>query len=272
MADQTTAPSPSASSAAPRRVALVTGGARGIGLGISSALARSGFDLVVCGVREESAVAPALEELRAAGAQAHYCRADISQTDDRRRLVEFARQTFGRLHVLVNNAGVAPSVRADILEADEESFDRLIRINLKGPYFLTQLAARWMIEQKRSEPSFEGCIINISSVSAFVASINRGDYCLSKAGVAMSTRLWAARLGEFGIPVYEIQPGIIRTDMTAGVTEKYDRLIESGLLIEPRWGTPEDIGRATAALARGDIPYATGQVLHLDGGLGIQRL
>ncbi len=256
----------------PRRAALVTGGARGIGLGISRRLAQDGFDLALCGVRDEAAAAPALDELRRLGGQVHYCRADISETGDRDLLVEFAREKLGRLHVLVNNAGVAPSVRADILEAGEESFDRLMRINLKGPYFLTQLAARWMIEQKGADPAFEGCVINVSSVSSFVASPNRGDYCLTKAGVSMATKLWAARLGEFGLPVYEIQPGIIRTDMTSGVTDKYDNLIADGLLVEPRWGTPEDIGRCTAALARGDIPYATGQVLHVDGGLHIQRL
>lgn len=255
-----------------RRVALITGGARGIGLGISEAFARAGFDLAVCGVRDDESVAPVVDQLRRLGSEVHYCRADISRPEDRQVLVDFARERFGRLHVLVNNAGVAPSVRADILEADEESFDRLIRINLKGPYFLTQSVARWMIEQKKDQPVFDGCIINVSSVSAFVASTNRGDYCLSKAGVAMATRLWATRLGEYGIPVYEIQPGIIRTDMTSGVTDKYDRLIAEGLLVEPRWGTPEDIGRAATALAKGDLPYATGQVLHLDGGLHIQRL
>lgn len=255
-----------------RRVALVTGGARGIGLGISVALARDGFDLLLCGVRDAAAVQDALSQLREHGGRVEYCQADVSVSEDRSRLVECARSTFGSLHVLVNNAGVAPSVRADILEAGEESFDRLVRINLKGPYFLTQLVARWMIEQTSAEPGWEGCIINVSSVSAFVASPNRGDYCITKAGVSMASKLWAARLGEFGIPVYEIQPGIIRTDMTSGVTEKYDKLIGEGLLVEPRWGTPEDIGRATAALARGDMPYATGQVLRLDGGLSLQRL
>lgn len=254
------------------RVALVTGGARGIGLGISTCLAREGYDLLVCGVRDAGAVAGALEQLRSHGGRVEYCQADISVTGDRERLVEYARDQFGRLHVLVNNAGVAPSVRADILQASEESFDRLMSINLKGPYFLTQLVARWMIEQKQAATAFEACIINVSSVSAFVASPNRGDYCLTKAGVSMATKLWAARLGEYGIPAYEIQPGIIRTDMTSGVTEKYDKLISEGLLVEPRWGTPEDIGKATAALARGDLPYATGQVLHVDGGLHLQRL
>ncbi len=255
-----------------RKVALVTGGARGIGLGISAALAKSGFDLAICGVRDLAAVENAIAGLESAGAQVHYCQADISITDDRQRLVDFVKEKFECLNVLINNAGVAPTVRADILEADEESFDRLMRINLKGPYFLTQLTARWMIEQRQHDASFSGCIINVSSISSFVASTSRGDYCLSKAGVSMSTKLWATRLGEFGLPVYEIQPGIIKTDMTAGVTDKYDNLIAGGLLLEERWGTPEDVGRAVATLARGDIPYATGNVIQLDGGLGIQRL
>jgi NAD(P)-dependent dehydrogenase (short-subunit alcohol dehydrogenase family) len=256
----------------PGRVALVTGGARGIGLGISTALARDGYDLVLCGVREEPAVRDAVSTLTGFGVEVYYCQADISESADRSRLIDFAREKFGSLNVLVNNAGVAPNVRADILEADEESFDRLVRINLKGPYFLTQLAARWMIEQQRNNRGFSGCIINVSSVSAFVASASRGDYCLTKAGVSMASKLWASRLGEFGIPVYEIQPGIIKTDMTSTVTDKYDTLIAGGLLVEPRWGTPDDVGRAAAALARGDIPYATGNVIRIDGGLGVQRL
>jgi NAD(P)-dependent dehydrogenase (short-subunit alcohol dehydrogenase family) len=255
-----------------KRVALVTGGARGIGLGVSRALAREGLDLAVCGVREESAAAGALGELRAAGAEVLYVRADVSDRAARERLVRAVRERYGRLDALVNNAGVAPSVRADILEAGEESFDRLIGINLRGPYFLTQAAARWMVEQKKASAGFSGCIVNVSSVSSRVASVNRGDYCLSKAAITMATKLWAARLAEFGISVYEVQPGIIATDMTAGVKEKYDRLIGEGLLLEKRWGTPEDVGKAVAALVRGDLPYATGQVLTLDGGLTLLRL
>lgn len=256
----------------PRPVTLVTGGARGIGLGISLALAEAGYDLVICGVRDESSVAATLDDLRRHDATVHYCQADISATADRQRLVDFTREKFGKLNVLVNNAGVAPEVRADILDATEDSFDRLIRINLKGPYFLTQLVARWMIEQKQNAADFTSCIINVSSISSFIASTTRGDYCISKAGISMATQLWATRLGEFNIPVYEIQPGIIRTDMTSTVTEKYNKLIAEGLLVEPRWGTPEDIGRAAAALATGKLPYATGQVLRIDGGLNVRRL
>jgi NAD(P)-dependent dehydrogenase (short-subunit alcohol dehydrogenase family) len=202
-----------------------------------------------------------------------YVRGDVAVASDRVQMLAEIEQKFGRLDVLVNNAGVAPSVRADLLDATEESFDRLVAINLKGPYFLTQLAAKWMVRQrKNSGDSWRGCIINVSSVSATVASVNRGDYCITKAGIAMASQLWAARLAEFGIDVYEIRPGIIATDMTSGVKEKYDRLIEGGLTVEKRWGTPADVGKAAAALARGDIPYATGQVLHIDGGMTIARL
>lgn len=182
------------------------------------------------------------------------------------------RARFGRLDVLVNNAGVAPLERRDLLDATEESFDRVLGVNLRGPYFLTQAAARWMIEQKRQDLSFSGCIINVSSVSAVAASVNRGEDRVAKAGLSMATQLWAARLGEFDIPVFEVRPGIVRTDMTAGVTEKYDRLIAGGLLVQARWGEPADVGRAVAMLARGDLAYSTGQVIDVDGGLGVRRL
>ncbi len=182
------------------------------------------------------------------------------------------RERFGRLDVLVNNAGVAPAARADILEAGEDSFDRVIAINLKGPYFLTQLVARWMVEQHKADAAWRGAIVNISSVSATEASINRGDYCVSKAGVAMATQLWAHRLAEFGIAVYEVRPGIIHTDMSAPVADKYDRLVANGLTVENRWGEPDDVGRAVTMLARGDLTYATGNVLNIDGGLTLRRL
>jgi NAD(P)-dependent dehydrogenase (short-subunit alcohol dehydrogenase family) len=259
--------------ASQKRVAMVTGGSRGIGFGIAHALAESGFDLAINGRREAAEVADAVAKLSATGAKVLYLRGDVASRADRSSMLEQVEREFGRLDVLVNNAGVAPDVRADILDAGEESFDRLVSINLKGPYFLTQLAAKWMIRQRQaSGEKWRGCIINVSSVSATVASVNRGDYCITKAGIAMASMLWAARLAEFGIDVYEIRPGIISTDMTAGVTEKYDKLIAGGLTIEKRWGKPEDVGRAAAALARGDIPYATGQVLHIDGGMTVSRL
>jgi 3-oxoacyl-[acyl-carrier protein] reductase len=254
-----------------RQVALVTGGARGIGLGISTALAEAGFMLAINGRRSETEVADALSSLRQIGAKILYLQADVARRSDHATMIDAIQQTFGRLDVLVNNAGVAPEVRADILDATEESFDRLMSINLKGPYFLTQAAARYMIAHKPAS-DWRGRIINVSSISATIASVNRGDYCISKAGVAMATQLWATRLAEFGIDVYEIRPGVIATDMTAGVKEKYDRLFANGLTLEKRWGVPEDVGRAAAALAKGDIPYATGQVLTIDGGLSIPRL
>jgi 3-oxoacyl-[acyl-carrier protein] reductase len=255
-----------------KRVALVTGGGRGIGLGISRCLASDGCDIVVCGTRPEEQVREAMGELRALGASALYCRADVADGEARDRLLSEIKAHFGRLNVLVNNAGVAPRVRADILEATEESYEQVMRVNLQGPYFLTQAVARWMIEQQREHEHFEGCIINISSVSATVASPSRGEYCISKAGLSMTTRLWAVRLGEYGIPVYEVRPGVIKTDMTHAVQARYDQLIGEGLLVEPRWGLPEDVGRAVATLVRGDVPYATGQVLVVDGGLTLQRL
>lgn len=255
-----------------KKVALITGGTRGIGLGAATALGREGFDLCVCGLRTAEATEESLARLRETGADVLYVRADIGSKTDRTALIQTIEAHYGRLHVLVNNAGVAPEVRADILEATEESFERLIRINLQGPYFLTQAAANWMIRQKKNDTAYSACIINVTSISAEAASINRGDYCISKAGLGMATKLFATRLGEYAIPVYEIRPGIIATDMTAGVTAKYDALIANGLLAEPRWGTPEDIGRAVAMLARGDLPYGTGSVLNVDGGLNIPRL
>ncbi|MBP7570662.1 MAG: 3-ketoacyl-ACP reductase [Acidobacteria bacterium] len=255
-----------------RRVALVTGGTRGIGLGIARRLAQEGFDLAVCGLRAAELARQPVAALRALGADVLYVACDVGEREQRERLLSGIRERFGRLHVVVNNAGVAPVERRDILEATEESFERVLAVNLRGPYFLTQAAARWMIEQKRHDRAFAGCIVNVSSVSATFASTNRGEYCVAKAGLAMTTTLWAARLGEFDIPVYEVRPGVIRTDMTAGVTAKYDRLIANGLLVQPRWGEPDDVGRAVAMLARGDLAYSTGQVIAVDGGMGVQRL
>jgi 3-oxoacyl-[acyl-carrier protein] reductase len=254
-----------------KRVALVTGGTRGIGLGIARALAADGFLLALCGVREAGEVSSVLAELGAPGT-ARYFRADIGERSDRGRLVAEVKAAFGRLHVLVNNAGVAPRERVDLLEAGEESFERLLRVNLQGPYFLTQGVARWMIEQGRANASFSGCVVNVTSISATVASTNRGEYCVSKAGLAMASQLWAVRLAEVGIPVYEVRPGIIRTDMTQGAVEKYDRLIGEGLVPQGRWGTPEDVGRVVSALARGEAPYSTGAVIVVDGGLTLSRL
>ncbi|MGE5550922.1 MAG: 3-ketoacyl-ACP reductase [Bacteroidota bacterium] len=254
------------------KVALITGAGRGIGHAIAVCLAREGCNIVVCDIHEEGAVAEPLSALRGHGVEVLYCRADVTDGEARRRMLAEIEARFGRLDVLVNNAGVAPKVRADILEATEESFERVLRVNLQGPYFLTQAAAKWMIAQKRADPGFAGCIVNISSISATVASPSRGEYCLSKAGVSMATKLWAVRLAEFGIPVYEIRPGIIQTEMTAAVREKYDKLIAEGLLLQARWGLPEDVGRAVAMLVRGEIAYSTGQVIMVDGGQTVARL
>jgi NAD(P)-dependent dehydrogenase (short-subunit alcohol dehydrogenase family) len=255
-----------------KRVALITGGASGIGFGISGAMAQEGFDLVLCGRRPAEKVRAALAALQDQGADVCYVSADIGRPEDREAVVAAARSRFGRLDMLVNNAGVAPRERHDLLEATEESFDRVLGINLRGPYFLTQAVARWMVEQRQADPGYRGLVVNIGSVSATLASVNRGEYCISKAGLAMATRLWAVRLGEYGIPVYEVRPGITRSDMTAGVQDKYDHLIADGLLVQPRWGEPSDVGRAVAMLARGDLPYSTGQVVMVDGGLTLGRL
>jgi 3-oxoacyl-[acyl-carrier protein] reductase len=254
-----------------KKVALVTGGSRGIGLGIARALAKAGFDLAVNGVRDELSVKEVLAELGSI-TSVLYCQGNIALREDRSKIIEQTRQRFGRLDVLVNNAGVAPKERRDILEATEESFDDVLSINLKGPYFLTQEIARWMILQREYDKQFHGVVINVSSISATVASVNRGEYCISKAGVAMATQLFAVRLAQHDISVFEVRPGIIATDMTSGVKEKYDKLIEGGLTIQKRWGTPEDVGQAVCSLATGNFPYSTGQVIMVDGGLVVQRL
>lgn len=255
-----------------KRVALITGGSRGIGFGIATKLAAIGFDLAINGVREENEVEEALRKLKEFGNDVIYCRGDTSSSSDRESIIAKVEEHYGKLNVLVNNAGIPPKERKDILEATEESFDEVISVNLKGSYFLTQKVANWMIEQKKNDKEFNGSIINISSISATVVSVNRGEYCISKAGLSMATLLFAVRLGEFNIPVYEVRPGVIYTDMTAGVKGKYDKLIEEGLCVQQRWGLPEDVGKAVASLANGDLTYSTGQVIMVDGGLTIPRL
>jgi len=255
-----------------KMVALITGGTRGIGLGIATELAKEGFDLAIGGMRPEDQVTQVLEDLGAYGAEVIYCRGDLSDPSDRESVVNKVREKFGKLNFLINNAGVAPKERLDLLEATEESFEYVLRTNLQGPYFLSQLVASWLVEQKKENAGFFGSVINISSISATVVSVNRGEYCVSKAGMAMMTALFAARLGEFDIPVYEIRPGVIETDMTSGVKEKYDRLFRQGLSIQARWGKPSDIGKIVTALASGSLPYSTGAVIMADGGLTIPRL
>jgi 3-oxoacyl-[acyl-carrier protein] reductase len=267
--------------ALPNPVALVTGGSRGIGRGIALELARIGCDLVLNFVANAGAArqtrAECVASAKAAGktVQVEICRADISSKAAREKLIRLTRSKFGRLDLLVNNAGVAPDVRADLLEENEASFDRLMSINVKGPFFLTQIAARWMIEQRKAglPPLWmQPMIITISSISAYTASVDRGGYCVAKAALSMLTPLYAARLAEFGINTYEIRPGIIDTDMTRPVKKKYDALIRGGLTPIKRWGTPQDVGRAVAAIAQGCLPFSTGQVIDIDGGFHLRRL
>ena len=254
------------------RTALITGGTRGIGLGVARALAREGWNLALSGLRPASDIAAVLDDLRGAGVVVSYDAADLSHRDQRTRLADALRERHGALDALVNNAGRAPRVRADLLDAGEESFEELIRTNLQGPYFLTQAIAREQVTRRAADPAFRPSIVFITSISAEAASVNRGDYCVSKAGLSMAARLFAVRLAEHGIPVYEVRPGIIETDMTAGVREAYDKRIADGLVPERRWGTPEDVGRVVAALVRGDAPYATGSIIDVDGGLSLPRL
>jgi len=265
------------SSSLQRRVALVTGASRGIGRSIAIELARVGCDVMINYVSNQAAAEEARDAVLKSGgnnARVAICQADISNVEDHPRLLEMTRNEFGRLDILVNNAGVASGKRVDLLDATTESFDRLININLRGPYFLSQAAARWMIEQKNSaqDSAYSPSIINITSVSAFAASPERGDYCVSKAGLAMMTKLYALRLADEGINVYEIRPGVIETDMTATVKGKYDRLIDEGLTPIKRWGTGEDVGRAVAAIASGSLPFSTGEVINVDGGFHLRRL
>lgn len=264
-------------------VALITGSSRGIGRGIALALAQLGFDLVIHYAREVEAARESEALCRGAAERAQKkitvkaCQADLAQSANRAALIDFTRREFGRLNLLVNNAGVAPLERRDLLETSEESLDRLLAINLKGPFFLTQLAAQWMIAQAREDGGIgEGLyspkIILISSISAYTVSLNRAEYCLSKAALSMVTPLYAARLAEEGIQVFEIRPGIMRTDMTAPVKEKYDRLIQSGLTPIARWGQPKDVGSAVAAIAQNAFPFSTGEVFNVDGGFHLRRL
>jgi 3-oxoacyl-[acyl-carrier protein] reductase len=280
-----------------QRVALVTGGSRGIGRGICLELARRGFAVAVNYAGNEAAARETqklIEEGNTRGADAPrspmLCRGDVAVAADRERLVDQILAEWGRIDLLVNNAGITSIGRRDILEATEESWDRVLAVNLKGPYFLTQRIAREMIRTVKDEggrmkdesdkpgssfilplSSFR-CVINITSLSTYSVSTNRGDYCISKAGLSMMTKLWAVRLAEFGIHVYEIRPGVIETDMTAGAKEHYDRLIAEGLSPIRRWGTPADVGRAVGALASGELAFSTGDAINVDGGFHIRRL
>ncbi len=251
------------------KFALVTGGSRGIGLGITEKLLQNNYSVVINGVRSESEVDDQLGKLRRNGGKILYCQGDIGTTEGRNKIVSFIKE-LGAINVLVNNAGVASS-RKDILEINEEDFDRVLGINLKGTFFLSQAIAKLMVKNKRENKNYEGCIVNVSSISSVVASVNRAEYCISKTGVSMLTKLLAIKMAEVDIPVYEIQPGVIETDMIERVKEKYEQLIEEGLTLQKRMGTPEDIGKIVVVLANGDLPYSTGQVLTPDGGLMVWR-
>ena len=254
-----------------RRVALISGGSRGIGLGIAVALAAEGYDLAIMGRRDEAHV-DSLDGLRATGRDLLYCNGDISSTADIEAVCAQVLNHYSRVNLLVNNAGIAPRVRSDILETSEQSYFEVMNTNLAGPFFLTQRIANHMAQTTREDPDYRAMIVMITSISATVASVERAEYCISKAGLGMLTKLYACRMAEYDIPVYEVRPGIIRTDMTAPVTEKYDNLFKEGICLTNRWGLPADIGRLVAALSRGDFSYSTGQVFTVDGGLTLERL
>jgi 3-oxoacyl-[acyl-carrier protein] reductase len=262
-----------------QRVALVTGASRGIGRAIAVALAGDGWTVVVNYLSNVEAAAQTLAEVQALGGQAVLLQADIADAADRELLVQGILSRFGRIDLLVNNAGMAPRRRVDLLEATEAGYDEVMAVNLKGPFFLTQLVARAMIALQEVEHPLERAgtvhspkIINIGSMSAYTSSTNRAEYCLSKAGVGMMTRLFADRLAEYGISVYEIRPGIIATDMTSAAREKYDRLIAAGLTPFRRWGRPEDVAMAVQMIVGGLLPYSTGEVINVDGGFHLRRL
>ena len=251
------------------KLALITGGTRGIGKAISIELAKKGYDIVSANMKNRE---DALEEMRKYGVRAEFFACDISDGEDRQRLVDYCISEFGAIDVLVNNAGVAPKVRMDILETTEESLDFVLGINLKGTFFLTQLVARAMIDKIENEGLQSPKIVNIASISSYTSSTARAEYCISKAGVSMMTKLYADRLARYGIMVYEVRPGIIKTDMTEAVTEKYDKMFADGITPIARWGLPEDVGRAVAALCGDDFLYSTGQIIDVDGGFHIRRL
>ncbi len=253
-----------------RPVAIVTGAGRGIGRAVAVGLASLGYDLVVNRVRPD--VPRTVEEVEVLDARCEFVPGDVSDAVYRARLVDVTKEKFGRCDMLVNNAGVAPLKRLDILEATEESFDRVLGINLKGPYFLTQLVANWMVQQRKEHPDRPLRIVNIGSISSYTSSPSRGEYCVSKAGISMMTKLYADRLAEYNIGVFEVRPGIIATDMTSTVRDKYDRMIAEGLTPIRRWGQPEDVAKAVGAVAEGRLDFCTGQIINVDGGFHLRRL
>jgi len=256
---------------AKHKVALITGASRGIGRGIALAVAEVGYDVVVNYLRNKTAAQAVARSILKLGRETLAIQADISNRDERNRMVDDILEQFGRIDLLVNNAGVGPTKREDILIASEESFDKMINVNLKGPYFLTQRVANIMIEQAKKRKTAAHIIVNISSISSYTSSVSRGDYCMAKAGVSMMTKLFADRLSEFGIQVFEVCPGIIETDMTEAVRDKYEKIIPERIPMK-RWGKPEDIGKAIAAISTGYFPFSTGEVINVDGGFHLHRL
>ncbi|AEB06655.1 short-chain dehydrogenase/reductase SDR [Coriobacterium glomerans PW2] len=254
------------------KTAVVTGSTRGIGCAIARQLSDDGFAVVIVGTHDEGYYKGEMEWAEEPQRDVFFVRADVSIPRDRSHLLQETLKRFGRIDCLVNNAGVAPKYRADILDVSEQSWDRVLDINLKGNMFTTQEFAIEMIQERKAGIIERGVIVNISSCSAVVSSISRGEYCVSKAGIAMLTKLYADRLAPEGINVYEIRPGVIKTDMTAAVQDKYDKLIHDGVFPISRWGVPEDVALAVSSFARGAFPYTTGSYLDVDGGFHIQRL
>ena len=255
------------------KTVLITGGGRGIGVGIVNCCVAESWNVAFCGRTAANDYQDRCKELQDKfSIQAKYYQYDVSNWSGRDELLQNVLDDFGQVNALVNNAGVAPLVRADMLDLTEESFSRVMGINLTGPFFLTQAVANYMVKQRQKDAGFAATLVNIGSISATTVSTNRAEYCISKAAVAMMTKLYAARLAEFGIPVYELRPGVVHSDMTSVVTAKYDKLIAEGLTLQPRWGEPEDVGKAVAMLLRGDLAYSTGQVIGIDGGMDIARL
>lgn len=255
-----------------KKTAIVTGGSRGIGFAIAKQLGEDGYQIVVMAKSPEDACRENMEILESLGIPYIYVQGDVSLAEDRENCMKTALKKYGGVHVLVNNAGVAPKVRTDLLDLSEESFDYVLSINLKGPLLFTQTVAKAMMQNSPDGYGLKGIIVNIGSISAELSSVNRGEYCISKAGMGMMTTLFADRLARESIRVYEIRPGITKTDMTAAVQSKYDALITGGICPIARWGLPEDIANAVSLFCSGRLSYSTGEVLHVDGGLHIKKL
>lgn len=250
------------------QTALVTGGSNGIGSGIVKVLHDQGLEVVIADVKE-----PEMEAFSSKGQhRIHFIKADISSSTDRLAIFEYCKSKIDRIGLLVNNAGISVKNRGDMLDGDEDSLDQLMSVNLKGPYFLTQLMAKWMISNVEKDPEYHPKIINIASLTSYASATYMAEYALSKSAVSMMTRLYADRLAEYGINVYEIRPGIIETSMTKPSKRKYDQFIEQGGLPISRWGLPQDVGKAVLAISNGHLSYSTGEVINVDGGYHLRRL